>query len=84
MTISGWLDKKEAEGIDGSRIALPDDLAFDENPDETLFFKEIKPCGFLCQNNHPALQHLQSRYFAVSLSNSTALKGKGRIKRQVL
>jgi hypothetical protein len=53
MTISEWLDEKEAEGIDVSRIVLPDDLAFDEDPDETIYFEEIKPCGFLCQDNHP-------------------------------
>jgi hypothetical protein len=53
MTISEWLDEKAAEGIDVSRIALPDDLAFDEDPDETIYFEEIKPCGFLCQDNHP-------------------------------
>jgi hypothetical protein len=53
MTISEWLDEKEAEGVDVSQIALPDDLSFDEDPEETVFFEEIKPCGFLCQENHP-------------------------------
>jgi hypothetical protein len=53
MTISEWLDEKEAEGVDVSQIVLPDDLSFDEDPDETIFFEEIKPCGFLCQDNHP-------------------------------
>ena len=53
MTISEWLDEKEAEGIDVSQIVLPDDLQYDEDPDGTLFFKEINPCGFLCQSNHP-------------------------------
>ena len=47
MTISEWLDEKEAEGVDVSQIALPDDLSFDEDPEETIFFEEIKPCGFL-------------------------------------
>ena len=53
MTISEWLDKKEAEGIDVSQIVLPDDLANDEAPDETIYFKEINTCGILCTGNHP-------------------------------
>jgi hypothetical protein len=53
MNLSEWLDKKEAEGVDVSRIALPDDLAYSEDPDETIYFKEIKPCGMLCERNHP-------------------------------
>lgn len=53
MTISEWLDEKEAEGVDVSHIAFPADLSFDEDPEETIFFEEIKPCGFLCQQNHP-------------------------------
>ena len=42
MTISEWLDEKEAEGVDVSHIALPADLSFDEAPEETIFFEEIK------------------------------------------
>lgn len=53
MTISEWLDERVAEGIDVSEIALPDDLSFDEDPEETIYFKEINPCGFLCRENHP-------------------------------
>lgn len=53
MTISEWLDEKEAEGIDVSQIELPADLTFDEAPEETIFFEEMNPCGFLCQGNHP-------------------------------
>ena len=53
MKLSQWLDEKEAEGLDVSQIALPDDLSYDQNPDETLYLKEIKPCGLLCQLNHP-------------------------------
>jgi len=51
--VSDWLDKKEAEGIDVSQIVLPDDLSCGEDPDETIFFEEIKPCGILCTGNHP-------------------------------
>jgi hypothetical protein len=53
MKISEWLDKKDAQGIDVSHIVLPDDLASDEAPDETIFFKEIRPCSILCTGNHP-------------------------------
>jgi hypothetical protein len=53
MNLSDWLDKKEAEGVDVSQIALPDDLALNEDPDETIYFKEIKPCGIFCERNHP-------------------------------
>ena len=53
MTISEWLDKKEAEGVDVSRIALPDDLSYDEAPDENVFFKDINTCGIFCTENHP-------------------------------
>jgi hypothetical protein len=53
MSISGWLDEKEALGFDVSQIVLPDDLAYDEAPEETIYFQEIRPCGILCTENHP-------------------------------
>jgi hypothetical protein len=53
MNISKWLDKKEAEGIDVSHIELPEDLANEEAPEETIFFKEIRPCSILCTGSHP-------------------------------
>ena len=53
MKLSEWLDEKEAEHVDVSQIALPADISFDGTPDETIFFKEINPCGFLCTDNHP-------------------------------
>jgi hypothetical protein len=53
MKISAWLDKKEAEELDVSHITLPEDLSYDDVPDETIFFKEINPCGVLCTENHP-------------------------------
>ena len=53
MTISDWLDEKEADNVDVSQIVLPKDMSFDEAPEETIYFKEIKPCGFLCTENHP-------------------------------
>jgi hypothetical protein len=53
MNISSWLDEKELEGIDVSQIVLPNDLAYDESPEETIFFQEVHPCGILCTENHP-------------------------------
>ncbi len=53
MTIAEWLDKKEAEGLDVAQVELPDDLSYDEDPDEAVFFEEINPCGLLCTGNHP-------------------------------
>ena len=53
MKISDWLDEKEAKNLDVSQIALPEDMSYDEVPDETIFFKEINPCGILCTDNHP-------------------------------
>lgn len=53
MNISDWLDEKEAENLDVSQIALPEGLSYDEDPDETIFFEEINPCGMLCAGNHP-------------------------------
>lgn len=53
VKISDWLDEREAEGIDVGQIALPDELAFDNTPDETIYFEEINPCGIFCTANHP-------------------------------
>ena len=53
MKISDWLDENEAENVDVSQIVLPADMSYDEVPEETIFFKEIKPCGLLCAGNHP-------------------------------
>ncbi len=53
MNISEWLDKNESQGIDVSHITLPADLASDEAPAETIFFKEIRPCSILCTGDHP-------------------------------
>jgi hypothetical protein len=53
MKISDWLDEKEAENVDISQIELPADMSYDEAPDETIFFKEVNPCGMLCTDNHP-------------------------------
>jgi hypothetical protein len=53
MNISTWLDRKTAQKIDVSQIKLPADIAYDNDPDEMLFFEEYKPCGFFCAKSHP-------------------------------
>lgn len=53
MKISQWLDEKERERVDLSQIELPKNMAYDADPDETLFFKEVKTCGLFCTENHP-------------------------------
>ena len=53
MKISEWLDEQETQGVDVSHIVLPNDLSYDEDPDQTLYFKEIRPCTMLCTQNHP-------------------------------
>jgi hypothetical protein len=53
MKIAEWLDEKEAENVDVSQIIVPVDMSYDEGPEETIYFKEIKPCGILCTGNHP-------------------------------
>ncbi|MFH7319978.1 hypothetical protein ACHHRT_05105 [Desulfurivibrio sp. D14AmB] len=53
MKVADWLDQQEAAGVDLSQIALPKEMAFDQDADETIYFKEIKPCGMLCKKNHP-------------------------------
>ena len=53
MKISDWLDEQEAQKVDVSQIALPKNMSYDEDPDETTFYKEINPCGLFCTENHP-------------------------------
>jgi hypothetical protein len=53
MNISEWLDEKEDQGLDVSHIVLPESLARNEDPEETIYFKEIRPCSILCTGVHP-------------------------------
>ena len=53
MKISEWLDQKVKEGVDISKIEVPKEMFFKEDPDETIFYEEIKPCGLFCTENHP-------------------------------
>ena len=53
MKISDWLDEKMAEGMDVSRMNMPSEMSYDQAPDEMVYFKEHKPCGYFCAKNHP-------------------------------
>lgn len=53
MNISDWLDEQAAQQGDVSQIQVPSDLLYDNDPDETLYFEEVNPCGMLCRQNHP-------------------------------
>jgi hypothetical protein len=53
MKVSDWLDEKEAENLNLSQIALPENLFYNEAPDETIYFEEINPCGIFCTSKHP-------------------------------
>ncbi len=53
MKISDWLDEQEAHKIDVSQIKMPSEMSYDEAPDEMVYFKEHKPCGYFCAENHP-------------------------------
>ena len=53
MKISDWLDEQEAQNVDVSQITLPKNMSYDDDPDETIFFKENNPCGLFCTKNHP-------------------------------
>ena len=53
MRISDWLDMQQAQGIDVSHARIPESMLREEQPDETVFFKEIRPCSILCTGDHP-------------------------------
>jgi hypothetical protein len=53
MKISDWLDEKLAEGFDVSQIVVPDDLSYDEAPDETIFLRRL----ILAESSVPAIIH---------------------------
>jgi hypothetical protein len=53
VNISDWLDSKTGEGLDPAHIVLPDGMTYDQAPEETIYFEEIRPCGVLCTGNHP-------------------------------
>lgn len=53
MKISQWLDQQEALGLDVSQSVLPAQLAVEDEPDETIYFKEVRTCSVLCTKTHP-------------------------------
>ncbi len=53
MNISKWLDQQEALGLDVSHAVLPSQLANEDEPDETIYFKEVRTCSILCTGTHP-------------------------------
>ena len=53
MTIPEWLDSQEATGKDVAHIVLPDELSREEDPEETIFYNEIRECSILCDGDHP-------------------------------
>lgn len=53
MKISEWLDEHVAKNTEISQIEVPKNMFHEEDPDETIFYKEIRPCGLFCTENHP-------------------------------
>ena len=75
MTISEWLDEKEADGIDVSQITLPDNLSYDEAPDDTIFFKDINHDGILSTADHPfsTVEHFGNWYYCRGRDKATGI-----------
>ena len=65
MKISEWLDKKEADGVDVSQITLPDSLSYDDEPDDTIYFKDMNHDGILSTADHPfsTVEHFGHWYY---------------------
>jgi len=80
MKVSDWLDKKEAEGADVSQIALPDDLSYDEVPDETIYYKEINPDGILSTADHPfsTVERFGHWYYCRGRNKVASIHSSGR------
>ncbi len=53
MKISEWLDRKDEANADMSQLELPQEMSYDEDPDEIIFYKDVNPCGIFCTENHP-------------------------------
>ena len=79
MKISEWLDKKEADGIDVSQITLPDNLSYDEAPDDTIFFKEINHDGILSTVDHPfsTVERFGHWYYCRGRDKATGVHSSG-------
>jgi len=79
MNISDWLDEKEAEKVDVSQIELPDDLSYNEVPDETIFYQEINPDGILSQAKHPfsTVERFGDWYYCRGRDKATDIHSSG-------
>ena len=53
MTLAEWLDQKAEEGVDLAGLSLPQEILYDAEADERLYFAEENPCGVFCRENHP-------------------------------
>ena len=80
MKISDWLDKEETKGRDVSQIVLPDDLSYDEVPDETIFFEEINPDGILSTADHPfsTVERFGHWYYCRGRDKATGIHSSGK------
>lgn len=79
MKISEWLDEKEADGFDLSHLTLPEELSYDEPPDETIFFEEFNPCGILCTKDHPfsAVERYDHWYYCRGRDKKVGIHASG-------
>jgi hypothetical protein len=80
MKISDWLDKEETKGLDVSQIVLPDDLSYDEIPDETIFFEEINHDGILSKADHPfsTVERFGHWYYCRGRDKATGIHSSGK------
>lgn len=79
MKIPKWLDEKEAEGVDVSQIELPDDLLYDAEPSEVVFFEVYRPCSMLCAKNHPfaTVERFKHWYYCRGQDKKAGIHTKG-------
>lgn len=75
MKIAAWLDQKQQELGDVSQIELPREMLYDEEPDEVIYFKEQRPCTFLCSENHPfsKVARYKDWYYATGQDKSAGI-----------
>jgi hypothetical protein len=84
MRVADWLDQQEAENVDLSQIELPADLLYEDRPDETIFFEEVRRCGIFCSENHPfaTVERFGDWYYGRGQDRSAGLhssEGKWRL-----
>jgi hypothetical protein len=80
MKISEWLDKKQVENVDVSQIVLPEDLSYNEVPDETIFFREINPDGVISIANHQfsTVERFGNWYYSRGRDKATSAEMPGK------